>query len=343
MENFTFSSTPFIGYENEVLELLHRNRDEIFTKEYLQWRYLGEPSAIPPVLFWVCSETGRRIGMCSFIFRKYWINGKPIFFAVAGDTSLDEEYRGKGLAKKLFHFMNGYLEQNGLPFALAMANESFCRAASAAGWKVDQEIIPYVYILDWTLLLRRSLPYHFATNIFGTILNIFTLKNRTRRMDNCFTYKTATGIDPSFDEFWDDFDKTNIIVKDRSAAVLHWRYDSLYKNKYSFFQVYKKGILSGYFIYIISEKGVCSVSDFVMKDKTDIPAAFNLFANYLKGLKRVGSVRIGINDQHPYSFNFKKIGFVKRKSEGCFMIYALDKTFFSKDFARFITKGDKDI
>jgi len=343
MENFTFSSTPFIGYENEVLELLHRNRDEIFTKEYLRWRYLGETSPIAPVVFWVNNETGNRIGMCSFIFRKYWVNGEPIFFAVAGDTSLDEEYRGKGLAKKLFYFMNGYLEQNGLPFALAMANESFCRAASAAGWKIDQVIVPNVYILDWMLFIRRRVSNGFAIKIIGTILNIFTGKNRTCRTDNCFTYTIANGIDPSFDEFWDDFDKTNIIVKDRSAAVLQWRYDSLYKNTYSFFQVHKNGILSGYFIYTISEKGVCSVSDFVMKDKSIVPSAVNLFVNYLKGLKRVGSVRIGINDRHPYSFNFKKLGFVKRKSEGCFMIYALDKNFFSNDFARFIAKGDKDI
>jgi len=341
--DFQFSSTQFLGYEDEILKLLHRNRSETFTKEYLQWRYLGEPSPVPPAIFWVQNKNGDRIGMCSLIFRKYWLNNEPFYMGVAGDTSLDNDYRGKGIAKNLFLYINDYLRQNNHPCALAIANESFCRAASAARWNIDQTIVPYVCILDWTIILRRFIPIDFIANMFGCILNLFRRRNRSNLVKSGLTHKIVNETDPSFDSYWNDFDKKNMLIKDRSQAILQWRYNTICKNKFSIFQIYKDGSLLGYFIYSISKNGTCVVSDCVLKNSAVIEPAVIMFVNALKTFGDVSSIRIVVNESHPYIPLLSKIGFVKRKPEGSVMIHEPAHKLLKKDTIRFVFIGDKDI
>ncbi len=341
--SYHFSHTPFDGYEQEILDLLHRNRDENFSLEYLRWRYSGEPTAKPPVVFWIENDKNQKIGMCSLIFRKYWINAHPVLVGVAGDTSLDAPYRGQGIAKKFFLYINRYLLDNNCEYALAMANESFCRAAMAAGWILDQHLLSYVYIVDWTFFLHRFLPFQPVTGLFGRILNYlcpYVLRGDTNIPVRCEVHDS---IIKEFDMVWESIDKTPLFIKDRSLQTLHWKYSSYHRGKYSFFHLFNKNTPCGIIVFS-TKQSVCYISDIIITEEAVLIPGLKLFSCYLKNLGKIGTIRITLNDAHSYIPQLRKNGFNKRGTSAYFLLFKSDgSSQVYHDLARYILTGDKDI
>jgi len=54
------------------------------------------------------------MGHGSAFFHRYRMNNRIDEFAVLGDTSLDSKYRGKGIAKQLFKYMNSFIERKSI-------------------------------------------------------------------------------------------------------------------------------------------------------------------------------------------------------------------------------------
>ena len=340
--SYHFSHTPFPGHEQEILDILHRNRDEVFSLEYLQWRYLGEQTEKPPVVFWVQNDTGKKIGICSLIFRKYWIDNEPQLVAVAGDTSLDASYRGQGIAKRLFNYMNTCLNDSGCPYALALANESFGRAATAAGWVIDQAMVPFVYVLDWKHFLARFLPNRFLANGAGALLNAVTRRHHFLKEPNGFTCSDRTTIDPKVDLLWKSFDKKNLLIKDRSLPTLEWRYTSIHQGKYAFFHVYRNASLCGCIVYSLI-KSVCYISDVLVSANEILNPCFSQFCKHLISLENIGTIRITMNYNHPFAVFLRRSGFVARQADAQFVLReTVQKEAYNRR-ENYILIGDKDI
>src|SRR4029077_17658793 len=111
------------------------NRDNPETLAYLHWRYERAPDAPEPLLFWLLSPQGIRIGMAAAIFHGYWVNGERVQVAVIGDISLDAAWRGRGLGQLLLRHMTAHLGEH-FPRhpALVIPTESARRAFVKIGW-----------------------------------------------------------------------------------------------------------------------------------------------------------------------------------------------------------------
>ena len=113
MENhISCSLTSYEGFEDEICDILNINRSSKHTRQYLDWRYLGEEASHLPLIFWLRNPSGRAVGIVSLISRPYWINEHANQVWVVGDIAINPDLRGKGYGLKLFKFMNSYIENN---------------------------------------------------------------------------------------------------------------------------------------------------------------------------------------------------------------------------------------
>src|SRR5215467_10310942 len=127
-------TSGFRGLEAEMLRLRNTNRENPETLAYLNWRYERAPGAPEPILFWLITPAGERIGMAAAVFHPYWVDGERVQVAVIGDISLDSAWRGKGLGQRLLRFMTAHLDEH-FPHhpALVIPTESARRAFAEIG------------------------------------------------------------------------------------------------------------------------------------------------------------------------------------------------------------------
>ncbi len=342
-EKVSFSVTTYEGHEKEVLEILNRNRPEKFSVKYLNWRYLGEKSPIPPIVFWIHSEDGTRIGMSALIFRSYWVNDKRHYFAISGDTSISKECRGKGAGKKLFKFKTAYIKDKRYTCAFGIGTPAAVRVVSHAGWETVDNLSPYVYLINISGKIYKVIKNKSLAKIIEYLYvlcsktKLFLLKNSS------YNLIAVEDFDDSFDSFWVELDKKNIVLRDRSSAILRWRYSTHPFEKISTYKIIRNQKFVGYIIWKQLNNMVI-IYDLIVIEKDHIKPSLRLFIKEILKIKEIESIRIPlINVNHPYASKLIKTGFIKRSDEGVFQIYSPTNTeeYISKKW--FVSNVDKDI
>lgn len=343
-ETFTFTTSTYQGYEEEVLRQLNANRAEQFTRTYLDWRYLSESPNISPVIFWVLSNTGEYIGMSALIFRYYYANNQKFSFAICGDISLNSEYRGKGIAKNLFRFMNSNIEKNKYPFTFVIPTYPAQKSMYSTGWKVEESLVPHVFLLDITDKINKSVKIRWLANLLAFPYKYLIRLKICFVNTNGFYSELVDNFDVSFDEFWERFNKENIIIRDKSASTLCWRYKNHPQIEFSICKIMKQDKFIGFIVYTFSKlNNVCSIYEFIVQKKEYVKQAMNVFIKKIIQRENPASIRIVLNENHRYSSILKNIGFIKRGQDGVFQTYIPSGSDIKRPINWFITKGDKDI
>lgn len=339
----SFSVTAYSGFEDEVLNLRNRNRAKPRTREYLDWRYLGQKTIIPPVIFWVYSDK-RPVGMAGLIFRPYWINGEIKYIGVLGDISLDSELRGKGIAKDFFIFINSYLNDNSTSFAFVIPNIPAQKTLSSAGWQIQEKLIRHIFMLNPCEKLLSIIKIKSLSNLISVIYKtLIGLKIRYKAKGN-YKMEFVNKLDHSFDTFWNNIRKDKLILNDRSASTLTWRY---LDHPYSRCRVVKfiaAGNFIAYLIYYIREdRKECIIYDILSNHDTNIEAIIWEFLMYVKKNVEVDMVNLVINQKNRYAAHLGNMGFSKRKGENLFQIYKIVPPDDTAQNDWYITLGDKDV
>jgi len=159
-----------------------------------------------------------------------------------------------------------------------------------------------------------------------------------------FSCAEVEEIDASFDTLWGRIPKEGLVLRDRSAQTLRWRYFDHPKEKFRICKIIEKNDFVGYAVYSILGKGeVCAVYDFIVVEERQVKPAMAVFIRELNRAKSADSIRVILNEKHPYSRIFESMGFLKRKAEGVFLTYAPRGFQLTKSMHWFITLGDKDI
>ncbi|OPL11560.1 MAG: hypothetical protein AVO38_15810 [delta proteobacterium ML8_D] len=337
-----FSITSYKGYEDEIVRMLNANRLEPHSCQYQNWRYLDEESPLPPVVFWLHSSKGDKIGMAALIFRTYWIGNKPFKFAVLGDISLNDKYRGKGVAKQLFKFMNSTIDKESYSCAFVMPNTAAQKSLSGSGWKTEQYLVPFVYLLDVSDWIYDILKINTLANLFGKLFRYFNgLKLAFKNTDG-FSAEAVNDFDKSFDTFWVAFDKKNMIIGDKSISTLDWRYKKHPAQKFSIYKLMYNDRFIGFIVYSESGDKVCSIYEFIVLNQKYIEPSMTAFIKKMNKTNSPKSIRITLNERHPYAKALRSAGFIKRKTEGVFQTYMPSGSDMQESFSWFIGSGDKD-
>ncbi|MBI5017278.1 MAG: GNAT family N-acetyltransferase [Deltaproteobacteria bacterium] len=307
----------------------------------MDWRYLGGTVEQESLLFWARRAGGEPIGVAGLAFRPYWVDGRQEALGVLGDISVDSEYRGQGLAARLFRFVNEHVRERVGRNCFVIPNDAARRSLEAAGWTTALRFVPQVLVLRPETYLRR-----FAGERAGQVLG--RLARTAQRLaigrpDLRGGYEaTWVGrIGDALGVCWDRFPKGGLVVRDRSAAALRWRYEAAPVGRCQVASVTRRGAPVGYFVCALDEAaGSCSVSDLLFDEIEDVAPGAAALRRLLLRNSALSSVRIRLGEGHPYAAVLARAGFVRRRPDGVL------QTFFPQPWHRqvswFVTAGDKD-
>ena len=339
----TFSVTSYQGYEGEILRILNDNRDISRTRAYMDWRYLGGRSSVAPKIFWIIANDGSRIGMCSLIFRSYWVNGKADNYAVMGDISLDSEYRGKGFGKRLFEFVNSVIDGESVPCALVIPTDAAKKSLISSGWEIKEHLIALAFLLNPYAKIYKKIRNHFISNLLKYLYQKFIWLIIDCQTLKGFKVETVDGIDESFEKFWNLFRKDNQIIGDRNIETLKWRYLNHPTERFKIVKIFYNTNLTGFIIYR-EINNTCFIYEFMTLDNKKVrQVLFSFIQNLLMESQQIEVIRITLNKNHPYFKAIRKAGFFIRGKETNLLIHVPVAGSVMNSYRWFVTSGDKDI
>jgi GNAT superfamily N-acetyltransferase len=347
INNISIVATTYKGQENTVLQILNLNRPENQTLEYLDWRYLGEKSPIPPVIFWVLNEKGAPVGMSALIYRAYWCNGVKQYVGIRGDTSVNKSLRGQGIGKRLLGEILEHINKSEIKEAFSLANEGSHRASKAAGWMIGETFSPFVLLINPSKKIEEKIKSQMLSQLLGRLYFLKHMLKTLSKNDCRLQLIHVDSFDNDFNTFWNNYNKDEIFLRDRSIPTLEWRYLKHPHKTYEICKIHYDNVMVGFFIYhVVNENGIniCHVVDFIVTQYSLIEVIALKFSRYLyKKFLRLYSVRLPLNDSNLYGPELKKAGFFKRAPDGVITKIFSNTEYWPKDVRWNITLGDKDI
>jgi len=342
MNNIVFSISNYNNHEDMVLKIRNKNRDVVVSREYLDWRYL-ENSTHPPVIFWVHKGDGSCVGMASLIFRRYWVDNEAQDVAVLGDISLDRELRGSGISTKLFRYINEYIEEHNC-YAFVLPNNLASRGLMKAGWVTHEKLVSYVLLVNPS---HKLISYHIGKGLSELLGQVFRMIIRLSVMvknPGNYSVNNISKFDESFDMLWHDVPKHGLILRERSAHSLIWRYGNHPYRRYCVAKVQRGEQDIGYVIYSMEHDGMCLIMDIISKGKEHMYPMMLAFIKKQINNKDITTIRVSVNENNCLTGIFKALGFINRGSENIFQAYAASSRLESfRKHMWFVTSGDKDV
>lgn len=342
-EKVSFDVTPYCGNENDVIRLFNKNRSEKKSRTYMDWRYKGEKSENPALIFWVLDSKKNRIGMTALIFRSYLVSGKPCIFGIGGDASINIEFRSRGIGKEFFIFIRKFMENVDYP-CFALANEEAKNALISARWKIEDGIVSYVFILDASEKIAEKIKNKFVYKLFVNLFNRSLMMRLKLIHTRKIKYKEVKDFGKLHETFFKKVESNGFITRDRNMSTIRWRYIDHPQNEYVIEQAAIDNDIIGIIIYHFSGDKKIVINDFVVIKTAYVKSVMSGFIQDKKNKNNVlSSIRLVMNNKHPYAKILRRVGFFKRNEEGSLVVFSSEKTQNIDNHRWFITYGDKDI
>ncbi len=340
---FSFSATGYRGHEGEILVMRNRNRTTPQTRAHLDWRYIGEPAPQPPQVFWLRDQTDEPAAMATLIFRSYFVDGRETFLPVLGDISVEQKYRGQGLAKDLFQKISGYVAQQKFPAAFVMPNAAAEKGLTAAGWTTVDQLTPLVCVTNPTAKFHRRLKLKPLAIAAAMVAKKFTQRLVAARIRQDVLLRESPDFDQEFDALWQTFPKTGIVLRSRQPQVLRWRYQQHPAAKFTIHKFHARGQFVGCVVSQFSASdGICLVEDFLVVTPDLVVPCLARFVEHALDNDAIQSVRLIPNRQNHYLPLLQGLGFVKRAPVTTFKILQPRLPLLADPAAWFVMAGDKD-
>lgn len=345
MAGYSFVITEYSSFEDEVLQLRNANRrNEQKTRKYLDWRYATGEFVPHAKIFWVISLDGERVGMASLIFRRYWVDGEPMYLAVLGDISLNEHERGKGVGQELLRIVSNYITEY-FPkcTGFVMPNQAAERSLAAVGWTNGGKLTPFVLLLDPSAKALAFLKLKWLAACCVWPIRLVSMGLLWLNTERAYSMSVEAKPDESLDKLWQRFPKSGKIIRDRSTSSLAWRFAAHPDLSFKFAKFVKAGETIGYLVFELSgQVPLCTIYEILVVKENELTSVLASFAMHCAQMKLANSIRIVLNDEHPYANGLWKLGFVARPSQGVFQVFNC-AGHASGAATWMVSAGDKDI
>jgi cellulose synthase/poly-beta-1,6-N-acetylglucosamine synthase-like glycosyltransferase len=306
-ETLSISVTGYCGYEEEILTVRNRNRKTPQTRANLDWRYQGEQTGLPPLVFWLRDENGDLLAMGALIFRSYLVAGHERFFAVLGDISVEYQHRGKGLSKELYRRINTYIATHNFDCAFVMPVHLAEKGLAATGWRKIGELSPFVIVTNPTEKFARILKLKPAAKIFSFLVRTLTRKLVALKLQANVSLCETEEFDDEFESFWQSLPKAGTILRTRNRQLLHWRFRQHSDARYSIYKFHASGNFVGYIVSRSSASdGICFIEDFLVAKPDLVQPCMALFLKQALADNRIKTVRIVLVNPSNYVPKLKR-------------------------------------
>ncbi|MBT8341612.1 MAG: GNAT family N-acetyltransferase [Desulfatitalea sp.] len=316
----------------------------------LDWIYFNNPDGFPNLFKVIHVASGKIAGMTTLFPRTFYINGVEMRSAVAGDFLVHPAHRMLGPAIMLQRNTLKYAKDGKFDFLYGFPNTTAEVVMSRIGYRVVGQRVRMTKILKSKNRLKEKkiagFSLRFAAPQVDLGLKLLSGETLTRQ---CTRYicRYINEIDERFDDFNDAIRKNGIIVGQRNAQFVRWKYFQDPDEQHAIFGVFTKdeSRLLGYIVFTIKKKKV-EVRDFVLP--ADQYSSRCLLKAMIMNLRKDGIESIGfcfLENKAAVSL-LKFFGFFKRDDDRRIYVYFNGQKFTDTLMLNpenwFLTIGDQD-
>lgn len=348
MSNYRFSAISYSECKAEYIAFRNENRENLRDESYFEWRFLKKPGGCIPLIIWVESASGEKIGSVGFTQDVYAVNGELYPFGQLCDISISKKWRGKGIARGMLEFLSGLEQFREKKLCFAMPNQDAARALEKSGWSTLAKIDRYVKILKVDSKIQKIFGRGMLSRAVACPANFaleFLSYEKFRRKQKQYSAVPVEGFDGRFDTFWREYDKKGAVYGLRTSEYLTWRYVSHPYIDYKILALFKGERIRGYAVYFF-DGDKCNVDDIFSVQGDDCPVLLLLyFIRFIREQSKTGSIVVRMNGSEVNKLPLKQFGFSRRADSQIFMTYSNDNSVktLTDPGKWFLTSGDKDV
>lgn len=342
-----FSTSTYEKCKKDFIAFKNANREAERDEKHFDWRYLDRPCELKPIIVWAENSDGRKIGALSIVPHHYSIDNKVYPLGILGDISVAKEYRGQGIAKKMFNYLSGLDEIKKLKACIVLPNEDAARPLEKTGWQTVSRLERYIKVLDVKKRLKGKVFLEALSPFINSLLKLLSYETFLKEAPG-FKGEVIDAFDDRFDELWNSLNKNGMIIGLRNKEYLRWRYQLHPTVKYHIFTFCAHEKLCGYIIFHF-DRDTCYIDDILSFKEKEYPTyLLYYFINYLKKNISPSAIAMrfnesGLSEQLPLT----RFGFKRRSDFLRLMVYLdgseSEERFFLKGSKWFVTAGDKDV
>jgi hypothetical protein len=231
------------------------------------WYYRRNPTAAPKILLLSHKGTPGHIGVAALGEREIYANGAPVRCGEMIDFVVLPAHRTLYPAMRIMRGM--YLVGlDSYPFMYGLPNPKSLAVVRRVGYKRFGEMRRYARVLRSAPYLKKRLPTPLAwmANIVGPLADTARrLGSLLSRGPDAFRATWVDMPDARFDGLWARVLKSPVIIGQRNAAFLQWRFAECPLHRYRFFAL-ESGDAKDILAYAVCERegAALHVQDFLI-------------------------------------------------------------------------------
>jgi len=350
MNRYTIIEANVKNDKEDILSVLKRNLVQISLQMY-EWKYESCPHG--DACCWLAKDekSDSLVGSAALFPRMMFVQGEPVYVAVAGDFAVDKKHRAYGPALTLQReILQSKLSNTKFKFFYGVPNDLSRMLFFRIGYKEIGKFKRFIKVLKTEGTPKEYLPpslrYRMLSRMIDFFVRIFAREMRFKRNYD-YSVEMPKFFDERFDVFWKKVSKQFDIIGERTSSFLNWRFIQSSYQKFNIFCILddEKNV-AGYVVYFLKDN-ICHIVDMLF-DKSDgvLDSLLMKFLLYARS-KEMGSVVIRYLGDESFERNLKRFNFHGWKNDNAnVMIFGSDisseSNLLDKNSWHFF-RGDNDI
>jgi hypothetical protein len=281
-------------------------------QDKFDWYYAGNPLG-PAAAFFLDHEapglSPEVVGCCGIGARTLFYEGTPVGAGLFADFAVQKAHRTVMPALMLQRALCDYARER-FPVAYGFPNEAAVGIFGRIGFPLLGRTSRFVRVLRHRPFVERRLPRlpRIAARMGGAALDLLTSLRRFGRVPaemRAHRLEWTDRVDERFDELWQRVRPRYVLIGDRSAAFLRWRFvDRPGLPSEIATLVDRAGVLRAYAVVTQKTPGEALIADFLADSDAALQAllerlspvlrrkGFSAAVTYFLGSKGVGEVLV---------------------------------------------------
>lgn len=348
-ENFTLRRLQDSDIE-EYKALYKSVYSKDIDEEFFTWKNVENPAGDgKPLIYLIFNDEGRMIGANSFFPSKLIYKNKEYLFVQSGDTMVIEEYRGRGLFKRIITFAMKDLTEIGYSGIFGFANKNSYPGFMKLGFKHMDQLDTYNKILNYgQMFSSRGVKFPLA-RAGGKFID-FIGRSLFSNISGRYSIEKASSTDNAVSEYIESIYNGGIykdsIYQKKDSSILDWKYNKKPYDHYETVVIKENSRIIGIFIVGIGERAEsksAKVLEYFIDDIHNYNKVIKLLLKYCRK-EPISLVSFWGIGSSPINDILKKRLFIKRTQDIYFITIAFndDVNFIYQLENWHIVNGDSD-
>lgn len=241
----------------QAITLWERNLGVQWGREKYRWFYQTNPFRPGTLLLLKLAGTEEAVGVGGIGYRRFQVRGKTLVGAMGVDFAVDREHRSLGPALKLQRAIMETAQQEA-DFIYGYPNERSQAILKHFGYHQIAAYARLVKVLRSERFLRKEIKPAFGAKLLSIPADLWLRFKLVKAHPGYGQKRFLDGSEPDqaqLDQLWTRLCERGLLMGDRSASYLKWRYLECPNIAYQIYAfLNEEGTMEGCLVYFLREK-----------------------------------------------------------------------------------------